>query len=264
MNAGRVSVQQLRVWRTFMPRVLLLLCVLVAMTAAAAVARQSAGQQNAFPGAVPISEEGHHHLIVDNSHIAAYDVEVDPHDATLMHIHDKDYAYIVFGDSDIMNAVEGKPAANQHIPDLAVNFVRGGFAHVEADMGNTPFRNVTIVLKHPQGEEKTYFPSAVAALADTTRSTNSEGGKDILETDELRISVIKIGPNKSWIPGKSNHPRFVIRTYEIDEPGLAKERTAPGFPVGLLDFVDAARTATWMVRNNSPRAIQLVWIEFKD
>src|ERR1700731_353578 len=56
--------------------------------------------------AVPISEEHHHHLVLENPFIRAYEVEVPPHESTLFHRHDQDYIYIVFGDADITNAVE--------------------------------------------------------------------------------------------------------------------------------------------------------------
>jgi hypothetical protein len=247
-----------------MHKVLASIGVCILAGAIAVAAQQSAAPSASFPGAVPISQEHHHHLIVDNGYISAYDVEVDTHDATLMHIHDKDYVYVVFGEADITNAVQGKQVVSQHVPNLATTFVHGGFAHIAADVGTTPFRNVTISLKHPQGNEQTYFPSVDAALQDTNRSTNREGGKDILETDELRMCTVKIGANKSWAPPKSDHPRFIIKAELMDDPARAKENTAPGFPVGLLEFVDSGKTGGWSLRNNNARPFKVVWLDFKD
>ena len=118
---------------------------------------------DALPG-VPISQEHHHHLVLENSYVKAYEVELAPHEATLMHQHLHDYVYVVFGDDDITNAVAGKPEVKLKQPDLSVNFSPGPFAHVATNNGETPFRNITIELLHRQGEVKKFYPSIRAAL----------------------------------------------------------------------------------------------------
>src|ERR1700687_1094999 len=89
----------------------LLLGALVALPPAPASANRVIVQSGATASvaAVPISEEHHHHLVLANQFIQAYEVEVPAHESTLLHRHDQDYVYIVFGDDDITNAVEGKP-----------------------------------------------------------------------------------------------------------------------------------------------------------
>ncbi len=83
------------------------------------------------------------------------------HESTLLHRHDQDYVYIVFGDADITNAVEGKPEIKAHLADTTVNYARGPFAHVARVDGNSIFRNITVQLLQPQGELKTYYPSVI-------------------------------------------------------------------------------------------------------
>src|SRR5512140_2019531 len=117
-----------------------------------------------LPG-VPISQEQHHHLVLENSFVKAYEVEVPPHESTLMHRHLHDYVYVVLGDAEFTNAVAGKPEVKLKQPDLAVNFSPGPFAHVASNNAETPFRNITIELLHPQGEVKKFYPSIRAALA---------------------------------------------------------------------------------------------------
>jgi hypothetical protein len=212
--------------------------------------------------AVPISNEHHHHLIIDNSYVKAYEVEVPAHEATLLHRHDEDYVYLVLGAADITNAVIGHPEVKAHLPDTAVNFVRGPIAHVAANVGDTPFRNITIELVRKQGDVKTYYPTVDAALADMAKAANADGSRDILETDELRVSATKIAPGKDWTAPQSNHPRLFMLIDKMKNLVGAKEPKAPTFPEGILVWVPGGKS--WSLPNHSKEDVKLVWLDFKN
>jgi hypothetical protein len=99
---------------------------------------------------VPLREEPHHQLIMQNDFARIYAVSVPPHDATLMHRHDLPYLAINFGAAAIENEVQGRPAANLQLADGQVIYSLGGFAHVARTSG-APFRNVTVELIEQQG-----------------------------------------------------------------------------------------------------------------
>jgi hypothetical protein len=61
------------------------------------------------PVAVPIANEPHHHLVLENSYVRVFHVSVPPHDATLLHQHDVPYIYVSLGPADVINAIQGKP-----------------------------------------------------------------------------------------------------------------------------------------------------------
>jgi hypothetical protein len=212
--------------------------------------------------AVPSSEEPHHHRIVDNLRVAAYEVEVPAHEATLLHRHDKDYVYVVLGDADITNAVVGKPEVKAHLADTAVNFVEGPIAHVATDVGDTPFRNITIELKRKQGGVKIFYPSVNAALAETSKPANADGSRDILETDEMRVSAIKVAAGQIWIPAKSNYPRLFVRIDEMKNLAGQREPKATMFPEGMLVWVPGERK--WSYPNYGKEDVKLVWLDFKN
>jgi quercetin dioxygenase-like cupin family protein len=122
----------------------LLLCSAILALPALATA-QAANQKPAqLPG------EPHHHLKIDNEYVRAFYVEVPPHESTQLHQHDLDYFYVVLGPADIMNIPEGKPGIHQAIPDAAIHFAKGGFAHTAQNLSDKPFRNLTISFVHPQ------------------------------------------------------------------------------------------------------------------
>jgi hypothetical protein len=102
---------------------------------------------------VPLRDEPHHVLIMQNDFARIYAVSVPPNDTTLMHRHDRPYLAINFGAAAIENDVQGKPAVNLQLADGQVIYSLGGFAHVAKTSG-AAFRNVTVELIKPQGTAK--------------------------------------------------------------------------------------------------------------
>ncbi len=231
-------------------------CIWAVSTLHAASVQQSGA--SAKEG-VEAADEPHHHQIIDNLRIRALEVEVPVNEATLLHRHDKDYVYVVLGDADITNTVVGKPEVKAHLADTAVNFVEGPISHVAANVGNTPFRNFTLELKRKQGDLKTYYPSVNVALADPAKP---DGPRDILETDELRVSAIKVAPGKDWTPPKSNHPRLFMLIDRMKDMSGAKEPKAPMFPEGMLVWVPGGKR--WTMTNPTKEDMKLVWLDFKN
>lgn len=223
--------------------------------------------------AVPISEEHHHHLVLENSYVKAYEVEVPPHEVTLLHQHDYDYVYIVFGDADITNAVEGKPVLSAHLPDTTVNFAKGPFAHVAGNTGNMPFRNITISLLHRQGEVKIFYPSVNSALDAAAKEQLSAGRGSadsievtLLETEEVQVKAVQVGPGpgRGWTAEGTKGPTLLInldQAKKFDKPG-PRQKNAPSFPADLLKWSPAS-AKPFLTAFDGPGPRLLV-LEFKD
>jgi hypothetical protein len=232
--------------------------------------RAAQGASTAQAASVPISEEHHHHLVLANDFIQAYEVEVPQHDATLLHRHDQDYIYIVFGEADITNAVEGKPEIKAHLVDTTVNFAKGPFAHVARVDGNNIFRNITVQLLQPQGELKTYYPSVTAALAAADKDPNSanvrrmKGATEvaILETNATRALAVNVKPGAAWVADNSQHTFLAIW---IDR---WRERVHPGkpnteiFPIQMESWF--APSDGTSIRNSMPAPMNILILEFKN
>src|SRR6185312_6508799 len=98
---------------------------------------------------VPIDKEPSHHFVLENDFVRVFDVVVAPHAATLMHRHDRDYMFVVLGDSDISNERMNEKPVRLTLKDGDVRYSKGGFAHIARNMADTPFHNITIELKNP-------------------------------------------------------------------------------------------------------------------
>lgn len=112
----------------------------------------AAAARTAAPREVEITSEPHHHLVLKNNVVRVFSVEVAPHESTLMHRHRSDYVFVTLGDSEFRNQRRGEKPAELKLKDGDVRFTKGGFAHIAANLADTPFRNVTIeVLKPARG-----------------------------------------------------------------------------------------------------------------
>jgi hypothetical protein len=102
---------------------------------------------------VPLRDEPHHRLVMQNDIVRVYTVGIPPNDATANHRHDHPYLAINFGAANIENDVQGKPPAHLQLFDGQLVYSTGGFAHVAKTSG-APFHNVTIELLKPQENAK--------------------------------------------------------------------------------------------------------------
>lgn len=121
-----------------------LLCFLVLCVCAAA---QSAPTTAPTTAPVEITAEPFHHLVLKNKKVRVFSVEVPPKAATLMHRHKSDYVFVTLGESVIRNERQGEKPGELRLADGDVRFSKGGFAHIARNLGEAPFRNVTIEVR---------------------------------------------------------------------------------------------------------------------
>jgi hypothetical protein len=144
--------------------------------------------------------EPHHHLRIENEYVRAFYVEIPPHEDTLLHQHDHDYLFVTLGDTEVINAVLGKPEVKLTLKDGEVRFTRGGFAHVARNLRDKPFRNVTIELLKPQGEVKNLCAQVAASAleGDCPEFLTSSGGiqkKPLFETGKMTLDLVSLDPS---------------------------------------------------------------------
>ncbi len=221
------------------------------------------------PAAVPTASEAHHHLSLENQNVKVYEVEVAPHESTLLHQHDHDYIYIAIGDAQVTSAVPGKPDVHLKLADGEVRFSRGGFAHVARNDGDAPFRNVTIELLRPQGELRNLCLRVVASELPACPQTQepraaaaTHTDRPEFETDETRVVLTRVMP----------HQKVNLSETRWDELIVALDEAVIAFAVGkgperLLrpgDFVWLGwGGVTRVFKNNSDKEARFITLEMQ-
>src|ERR1700674_852409 len=166
------------------------------------------------PGPVPISEEPHHRLLLQNDFTRVYNVMVPPLDTTLLHQHDLPYLYITLGAADIINAIVGKPELHQTLQDGETHYSPGHFAHVARTDSGLPFHNITIELVRPQGATKNICKEVIpgqptdcpqqhgASGGTSAKKTPSDAAEEpvpYFESDEIRVDLYRVASARDYV-----------------------------------------------------------------
>jgi hypothetical protein len=157
---------------------------------------------------VPIKDEPHHRLVLQNDFLRVYNVAVPPLDATLLHRHDLPYLGVTFGTAELVNAVSGKPEARVTLQDGQVIYSPGGFAHVVRTDSGLPFHNITIELVRPQGTARNLCkqvmegPLGACPQQAAAGKKASEAADEVVpyfETDGVRIDLVKVAGGRDYV-----------------------------------------------------------------
>ncbi len=158
--------------------------------------------------AVPVRNEPHHVLVLQNDYVHVFNVTVPPLDATLLHQHDLPYIYLTLGRTDIINAVKGQPEVHMTLEDGATRYSPGGFAHIARTDAGILFHNITVELAHSQtsphnlGDNANDRPlgSCPQSNADTKQHEQVpfEQMAGCFETDEVRMDMVTIQGGKVY------------------------------------------------------------------
>lgn len=176
---------------------------------------------------VPLQSEPHHHLVLQNSYVQVFNVEVPSSDATLLHQHDLPYLYVVLGPANFINAVTGKPEAPVKLNDGAVRYSPGHFSHLVRTDSGVAFHNITIELVQPQTSPRNLCekvmdgPLGICPQKDPPGERNEiqafQKSVPYFETDEVRVERIRIEGGKDY---EEDSPRLAALLVALSDANL--------------------------------------------
>jgi hypothetical protein len=175
---------------------------------AAILAAQSAPE-------VEITAEPHHHLAFANDQVRVFTVDVPAHSETLLHWHRHDYIFITLGDSEVVNAVQGKDPVTLKLQDGQAGFLPGPFVHIFRNLSPQPFRNVTIELLRDAKlrQSRVHWDSA---------HPEDDRGLEILHGGTKEILFVKDGVR--------------VSEFEVQTRGMAPVSLGPYLLVAVSDL----------------------------
>jgi hypothetical protein len=165
---------------------------------------------------VPVSSEPHHHLKISTDDARAYYVAVDAHSSTLLHSHDLDYFYVMLSISpNLTNRVVGKPDQPLSLTNGDIRYARGGFAHALSNDGDTPFRNITVILLKPQGEPRNLCAKVIQdqpLKCDAPAASDGKTDESVPQfaTDQLVINLERIAAGHTLALSQKTYRRILI------------------------------------------------------
>jgi quercetin dioxygenase-like cupin family protein len=220
------------------------------------------------PKVITMDDEPHHHLAFKNDVVKVFEVELQPRDSFLMHSHDTDDVAVVVADATTVTVSPGKADVLQISKTGEVRFARGGRVHLVRNIGQTPYRIVSIDLLRPQTGVRNLCGSQIAneppnCPAPPARGANAPHvDQPQFETDQTRVTVTRIRPQQSATLGDSDRDDLIVT---IDESAVAPAAgKGPDEALHPGDFVWVGRGETQrIIKNNSEKEVRVVTVACK-
>jgi quercetin dioxygenase-like cupin family protein/mannose-6-phosphate isomerase-like protein (cupin superfamily) len=170
---------------------------------------------------VPIDKEPAHHFAMENDFVRVFDVVVAPHTATLMHRHDRNYMFVILGDSNISNERMNEKPVHLVVKDGDVRYSKGGFSHVARNIGDTPFHNITIELKNPG--------KPVCGVSPTADCKNDLSNiQKVFSTEHVNVQVTTMEPGQQQPVHTHAGPHLAIAVDDLTfENHVSDKPTVP-------------------------------------
>jgi hypothetical protein len=195
----------------------ILFCLIATLLAAQALAPE-----------VELSAEPHHHLTLENKYVRVYNVEVPPHNDTLMHWHRHDYFAVNLGPAEVINAVKDKPPVTIKLQDGQITFAAAPFAHIASNQTDQPFRNVTIEIVDDESLRNSVAHGDIHWDEDRALETFPGGTQQIVFVkDGIRASEFELQPGAVVPMYHHKGPHLLVAVTDV-YLGSAVEGQAPG------------------------------------
>jgi len=253
-----VALTSTRLWPARILKMRVRLFLIFIACAAIPLAAQKHRAQAKPPSAVEITAEPNHHLIFQNAEVRVFEVEAAPHSVTMLHLHRHDYVFVTLGSAEISNEVEGKPPVKLNLQDGDTRFAPGNFAHVVRNVGDTPFRNVTIELLRNQVPDE----SAPKWEDDRSLQVLHGGTQEVLFVqDGVRVSEVEL--QIAGVLPKHHHPgpRLVVAVSDLlfRDDVVGKPPSNIEMRSGEVKWLEGGMTHT--VTNVGPKQAKFVILE---
>jgi quercetin dioxygenase-like cupin family protein len=165
---------------------------------------------------VPLEEEPHHRLILKNDVLKVYAVDVASHDALAMHHHDHDDIAVIRGDAVTVSTSPGQADLLRISKPGEVRFAPGPRTHSLRNIGQGPYRLITIELLRKQSSAHNLCGKQVANSPQNCQSAAEVDANaprvDVpqFETDQTRVLVSRLRSNRQAAFGEVDRDELIV------------------------------------------------------
>jgi quercetin dioxygenase-like cupin family protein len=189
----------------------------------------------------------------------AFKVEVLPHRQTLLHHHANDYLSVTLADAELENHVEGKSAISMKSAAGEVRTVNGPLTHLVKNVGDTPFRNVTVEIL------RTTRTTATGSASKTQPARAVEGVARTTKAETLAVRVFETTINAGvTVPEHTHsvpHLLIVLSDFELQSDIAGDPPQTLRYSVGDVRWFEVGLKHS--VTNVGHTPARYVTVEFK-
>jgi hypothetical protein len=139
---------------------------------------------------VPVKEEPHHHLLLENEYTRVFHVEVAPEESTMMFQQDRDFVYVATGWVQVGMQQLGKSPIEKEL--FYAEFIKGALVHKLIGASNL----LTIEVKKPSMKNVcgAFWPGQIPAACNAEAGSATNGGRSWshihkFETDSISVDI---------------------------------------------------------------------------
>ncbi len=219
------------------------------------------------PIPVPIAEEPYHRLVLENSDVRVFAVELPPLKTTLLHQHDYDYVVVTLTDGAVTSGHNGMaPEAGHNYTKGDTRFLHGHIAmQFRNDETAVTHRDITVEIKKKTRQPYDYFKSdyysndydIVPPPLDSLHTYTTT-----LNRDTVRMSEAQILPGENWKMPEGQFPFLVIAENDL-ELRDAKDKSADPLLIRETGVAWSPAAFRGPVVNVSSQPARFVLLEFK-
>ncbi len=186
---------------------------------------------------VPLREEPHHHMLYENADMRILDLDLGPHQSTLLEQHSFDYLFIALQNSQITVQRLGQSPMQVELPQGAVRYDSAGFSDTLTNDGNHAFRAVTIEFLNPHltagGCSCTGGPADAICSCPNASPLPANWQRRI---GRVRLAGVTLQPGATYDIDSQMTTRFLVAVTPFDvinnsihEPKHFETRLPPGY-----------------------------------
>lgn len=206
--------------------------------------------------AVEITAEPGHHLALSNEYTRVFEVELPAHASTQLHAHRHSYLFVNLGSAEIENEVQGKAPVRMKLLDGQTELSETPMAHMIRNLGDTPFRNVTIEILRPG--------AAQSAAPERGLDLDSDMAIQILyDTPQVRVSEFQLNPGMQADVPARKWPHLLVAVSEIRLRDQVRNGRAIELKQKPGDISWSAGGHAHTFTNTGEKAAHWVEVEFK-
>jgi quercetin dioxygenase-like cupin family protein len=215
------------------------------------------------PPVIPVDQEPHQHLVLQNTRVKVFEAELAPHEAFPLHRHENDDLSVLLGPATTVSSTPGLADVLTISKPADVIFTPSGLVHSVRNIGQTPYHLVTIELLQRQTGSYAFCGTQLSKLDTECRAIReNDSGLLHFSTDQVLVTLITIGPHQGISLGETHRDMLIVA---VDAGSIApsagkglEKIVSPGSPAWI-----PRGSAKQVLKNNSDKQARVVTIEFK-
>jgi hypothetical protein len=219
------------------------------------------------PQIIPMDQEPHHRLVLQNRVVKVFHVELPPREAFAMHRHDTDDVAVLLDSATTVSTTPGQADVLTMSKAADVMFTRNGYVHSVRNIGHTAYRMISIELLHPQTGTHSICGTQLSNLKTECRAVRASetnappADSPQFVTDQIIVTLSVIAPHQSASFGEKGRDNLIILVDDAVIAPSGRQRQgqtlAQGSPVWI-----ARGSAKQDLRNNTDKVLRVVTIAF--